>query len=253
MASNIDPEKIEGATVEEQREVAFRPGARFSDGQSLAEYTTNASEKAGSSRYAESTSGLAHVKAAKAAERKVVRKLDLVIRPLAICLYLSAYLDRGNLGNAKIQGLNKDILGNDSTKFSIALTCFFITYISLSIPAGVTSPAGLYVGRLFVGVGEACFGQAIAFYLTLWYTKSELAKRIGLFISAGSLAGAFGELIAFGVAKIEHPKLATWRILFLIEGCPSVLLALVVLFCLPSRPDKTKLLNEDERTSLAPV
>lgn len=75
MASNIDPEKIEGATVEEQREVAFRPGARFSDGQSLAEYTTNASEKAGSSSHAESTSGLAHVKAAKAAERKVVRKL----------------------------------------------------------------------------------------------------------------------------------------------------------------------------------
>ncbi|POY71015.1 hypothetical protein BMF94_5940 [Rhodotorula taiwanensis] len=274
MNANSDPEKAD-AGEQEQREYAARTGARFADGQSLAEYTTNASEKAGSSRYAESSAGLEHVKAAKAVEKKLVRKLDMVILPLAIGLYLSAYLDRGNLGNAKIQGLNKDILGNDSTKFSIALTCFFITYITFSIPgtlaakrfqpsrtiamgallwslaatgqAAVQNPAGLYVCRLFVGLGEAFFGQAIAFYLTLWYLKSELAKRIGLFISAGSLAGAFGGLIAYGVAKIHHPKIAIWRILFLIEGCPSVLLAIVVLFCLPSRPDKTRFLTEDER------
>ncbi|GAA5988271.1 hypothetical protein JCM10908_002144 [Rhodotorula pacifica] len=274
MSANMDVEKLDGAE-QEQREYAAR-GARFSDGQSLTEFTTNASEKAGSSRYAESESGLAHVKASKAAERKLVRKLDVLILPLAILLYLSAYLDRGNLGNAKVAGLFKTVLHNDSTKYSIALTCFFITYIVLSIPgtlaakrlppsrtiaagalvwsigatcqAAVTSPGGLYACRLVVGLGEAFFGQAIAFYLTLWYLKSELAKRIGLFISAGSLAGAFGGLIAYGVQRIHDPKIATWRILFLIEGCPSVLLAIIVMFCLPSRPDKTRYLNEEQRT-----
>lgn len=74
MNANSDPEKAD-AGEQEQREYAARTGARFADGQSLAEYTTNASEKAGSSRYAESSAGLEHVKAAKAVEKKLVRKL----------------------------------------------------------------------------------------------------------------------------------------------------------------------------------
>lgn len=54
--------------------------------------------------------------------------------------------------------------------------------------------AGVFVCRLFVGVGEAMFGQAMALHLSFWYTKSDLAKRVGLFISAGALSGAFGGL-----------------------------------------------------------
>lgn len=118
MNTNVDVEKLDGGE-EQQNEYAAARGARFADGQSLAEYTTNASEKAGSSRYAGSESGLEHVKASKTAERKLVRKLgafpsipaqiaftevqpltflspstDVLILPLAILLYLSAYLDR---------------------------------------------------------------------------------------------------------------------------------------------------------------
>ena len=92
------------------------------------------------------------------------------------------------------------------------------------------------------------FGQAMAFHLSLWYTKHDLAKRIGLFISAGALSGAFGGLIAFGVAKINHPKIETWRVLFLIEGVPSLFLAICVALFMPSRPETSRLLNEDERT-----
>ncbi|POY70839.1 hypothetical protein BMF94_6252 [Rhodotorula taiwanensis] len=257
-------------------EYADRPAARFADGQSLAEYTTTTSEKAGSSRYAESDAGLEHVRASKAAERKLVRKLDVLIMPLAMLLYLSAYLDRGALGNAKLQGLEEDLLEpNPDVKYSIALSCFFITYILFSIPGTLlakqfnpsltiscgalvwslatsaqalcTNAPGLYVCRLFIGLGEAFFGQAIAFYLTLWYLKTELAKRIGFFISAGSVAGAFSGLIAYGVAQIDS-KIAAWRILFAVEGLPSLALAVVVFFCLPSRPDKTRYLNESQRT-----
>lgn len=74
MNANADVEKLEGGEQEHSEYAAVR-GARFADGQSLAEYTTTASEKAGSSRYADSESGLEHVKASKAAERKLVRKL----------------------------------------------------------------------------------------------------------------------------------------------------------------------------------
>ncbi|SGZ18256.1 BQ5605_C020g09174 [Microbotryum silenes-dioicae] len=201
------------------------------------------------------------------AERKLVRKQDFVIIPLAVCLYLSAYL-----GSARLQGLEKEVLDNDDTKYSIALSCFFITYVVFSIPgtmlakatspstsisigaliwsiaascqAAATSPTGFYVARLFVGIGEALFGQAMSFHLSLWYTKKELARRVGLFISAGATAGAFSGLIAYGVAHLENTSLQQWRIL---EGLPSLLLAITVFFCLPTRPATSKFLNEQER------
>lgn len=102
--------------------------------------------------------------------------------------------------------------------WSIAATC----------QAAAFTPAGLYVCRLFVGVGESMFGQAMAFHLSLWYTKQDLAKRVGLFISAGALSGAFGGLISYGVSSIQHSSIVQWRILFLIEGCVSGL---------PSQPE----------------
>ncbi|GAA6041223.1 hypothetical protein JCM8097_008351 [Rhodosporidiobolus ruineniae] len=263
--------------VEEMQEVSHNERApRFADGDSLAGVTTTDTEKAGSSKYASSITGLEHVKANQTAERKLVRKLDILILPLAVLLYLSAYLDRGAMGNAKVMGLQATVLGGDDTRYSIALSCFYITYITLSVPgtllakavspstsiaagsmiwaiatscqAATTNPAGLYVCRLFIGVGEALFGQAMALFFTFWYRKNEIAKRIGLFISAGSLAGAFSGLIAYGVARIPNPKIDAWRVLFLVEGLPSVLLAIIVFLFLPSRPDRSRYLNEEQRT-----
>ncbi|KAJ7146696.1 MFS general substrate transporter [Mycena epipterygia] len=209
------------------------------------------------------------------AERRLLFKLDILILPLAVLLYLSAYLDRGNLGNARLQGLQATVLNGSDTNYSLALSCFFITYIVLSVPgtllakaispstsiaigaliwsiaatcqAAAFSPAGLFVCRLFVGVGEALFGQSMALYFTYWYLPDELSKRVGLFISAGSLAGAFGGLISFGVSSLKHSAITQWRILFLIEGLPSFFLALCVFFFLPSRPQTSAYLSAPER------
>lgn len=114
-------------------------------------------------------------------------------------------------------GIEEDILDGNDTNYAIALSCFYITYIIFAIPgtlmakqinpsrsiaAGVMiwsiaatcqaaafNPAGLFVCRLFVGFGEAFFAQAMAFYLSLWYTKHDLAKRVGIWVSAGAIAG----------------------------------------------------------------
>ncbi|KAH7096798.1 MFS general substrate transporter [Auriculariales sp. MPI-PUGE-AT-0066] len=216
-----------------------------------------------------------------AAERRLLFKQDRLILPLTALLYLSAYLDRGNIGNARqvgpcqLQGLEATVLDGDETKYSIVLMCFYITYIVFSIPgtllakailpsmsiamgclvwsvaaasmAGAQNFASVVVCRLFIGVGEAMFGQAVALYYSMWYKKDEIAKRLAFFIGAGVLAGVFGGLIAFGVSHIHNPAIATWRILFLIEGLPSFVLAGIVILCLPSRPDKSGYLTEDER------
>ncbi|EKD00481.1 hypothetical protein A1Q2_05146 [Trichosporon asahii var. asahii CBS 8904] len=183
------------------------------------------------------------------AERKLIRKLDL-------------------------QGL-LDILGDNADhKFSIVLMSFYITYIVFNVPgtlfsnvvppnfalatgamiwgiastaqAGATNFAGMVVCRLFIGIGEAGFGAAVSLYYALWYRREEIATRISLYVGAGSLAGCFGGLIAYGVSFI-HSHVDTWRILFLIEGLPTILLAIVIIVFLPSTPAKSWLLKPEER------
>jgi hypothetical protein len=62
------------------------------------------------------------------------------------------------------------------------------------------------------------------------------------------VSGAFGGLISYGVSSIKYPKIEQYKILFLIEGLPSVLLSICTLLFMPSRPETSRLLTEDERT-----
>jgi MFS family permease len=215
--------------------------------------------------------------ATAAAERKLKRKLDVVILPLTTLLYLSAYLDRGNMGNAKLQGIENDLMGGSDTQFSIALSCFYISYIVFNvvgnIMAKVLEPsnglaiaafiwgtastlqaatfnfAGIIVCRLFIGIGEAGFGPTVPFYYSIWYKRDEISIRNAFFIGCGALAGAFGGLIAYGVSFATNSSVSpTWRILFLIEGLPTLVLALCIFLFLPSRPESSKYLTAEERT-----
>ncbi|CAF1445831.1 unnamed protein product [Adineta steineri] len=211
-----------------------------------------------------------------AAERKLKLKLDAVIVPLTTLLYLSAYLDRGNMGNARLQGVERDLMGGSDTNFSIALACFYIAYILFNVPGNIMAKmlqpstalaiaaliwgiastlqaatfnfAGIIVCRLFIGIGEAGFGPTVPFYYTIWYKREEIALRNALFIGCGAVAGAFGGLIAYAVSFATDSSIgASWRILFLVEGLPTIVLALLIFLFLPSRPETSKYLTEDER------
>jgi MFS family permease len=131
-----------------------------------------------------------------------------------------------------------------STSIALGALIWSIAATGMAASRGLAS---VVVCRLFIGLGESLFGQAVALHYSLWYKKDEISKRLALFIGAGVLAGAFGGLIAFGVSHVKG-SIATWRILFLIEGLPSVLLAVAIFFLLPSRPDKSRFFTEDERT-----
>jgi len=268
MSTNFEEKKLQETRFEMTTEQPI-------DGHTLGPASTHDTEK-GSSGYAASILGEDHKVGLLKAERKLLLKLDVIILPFAALLYLSAYLDRGNLGNARLQGLQATVLRGSDLNFSLALSCFYISYIVLSIPgtllakaimpstaiaigaliwsiaatcqAATMNPAGLYVCRFFVGVGEAMFGQSMALYFSYWYKKDEIAKRISFFIGAGALSGAFGGLISYGVSSIKNASIDLWRILFLIEGIPSLILAVCVFLFLPNRPQTSKYLNENERT-----
>ncbi|CAL1699503.1 unnamed protein product [Somion occarium] len=196
--------------------------------------------------------------AGTAEEKRLVRKLDMRIMPLTCILYLFAYLDRTNLGNARLQGLPQDTLGGDSTGvlFDWVNSAFFFSYILCQVPASVTSklfPPRIWLGCAAVGWGLASTLMSTGFnfpgiplYLSFWYTKHEMGTRMAYWFGFAAVAGAFGGLIAFGVQHAQT-AISNWRLLFIIEGIPTVLLGFITMWLLPNRPEETSFLNEDER------
>jgi MFS family permease len=83
-------------------------------------------------------------------------------------------------------------------------------------------------------------------YFSLFYTRHEIGLRLAYWFGFAAIAGAFSGLIAFGVAHI-HSSVQQWRLLFIIEGIPAVLLGLVALAFLPNRPESTTFFNDEER------
>ena len=101
--------------------------------------------------------------------------------------------------------------------------------------------------RACLGVGEAAF-VGIPFYLSFFYKNNELAFRTGLFISAAPLATSFAGSLAWAITKFgDHVPIASWRILFLLEGFPSIIAAVFVYLYIPDGPGQAKYLTARER------
>jgi len=111
----------------------------------------------------------------------------------------------------------------------------------------VTNMAGLIVCRCFLGIFEASFGAGAPHYLSLFYQQRELAFRVSLLLGMSPLANCFAGALAFGITHI-HNSIEPWRLLFLIEGAPTVLFAVVVFFYLPDSPGTAKFLPEAQQT-----
>ncbi|KAF2459023.1 major facilitator superfamily domain-containing protein [Lineolata rhizophorae] len=197
-------------------------------------------------------------------DRTVLRKLDWRLVPFMALLYMLSFLDRSNIGNARIAGLERD-LNLSSYQYDWLLTAFYITYIvfewmtlmyrlvpphiyislcvaswgllaslqSLSISFG-----SLLFLRALLGISEAAFGPGVPFYLSFFFRRDELAFRTGLFISAAPLATSFASSLAWAITKWgEGGPLAPWRLLFLLEGFPSIFVAVVAWSFIPDGPD----------------
>ncbi|RVX70372.1 hypothetical protein B0A52_05871 [Exophiala mesophila] len=206
---------------------------------------------------------------------KTLRKMDLRLIPMLAILYLLSFLDRSNIGNAKIQGMQKD-LNLSGPQYNLCATVFFFTYCLFEVPSNLLlkrlSPSiwlpgimvawgtvmtlmglvqnyhGLLIARIFLGVAEAGLYPGVSFYLTMWYCTNELAFRQALFFSAASVAGAFSGLLAYAIVKMDGVGgLEGWRWIFILEGLLTVAVALFAFWALYDFPDTAGFLTLEEK------
>ncbi|KAL8871696.1 MAG: hypothetical protein Q9174_002528 [Haloplaca sp. 1 TL-2023] len=222
----------------------------------------------------EDQSPLDHVSYTDQEEKTVTKKLDRHLVLFIAFLYLLGFLDRSNIGNARIAGLSEN-LDLTSDQYEWVLRSFYITYVLFewmpilytvltpsnyialcvfawgiiaSLQALATSYASLCILRLLLGISEAAFSPGVPVYLAFFYKRDELAYRIGLFISAAPLATSFASSLAWLITKVgERSSIAPWRLLFLVEGLPSVIVSVFAWFYVPDSPGEAKYLSKRER------
>lgn len=99
-------------------------------------------------------------------------------------------------------------------------------------------------------MAEAAFGPGVPFFLSFFYHRYELGTRVGLFLSAAPLANCFAGALAYGITS-GHTIIQPWRVLFLVEGVPTIVMGIVVFFFLPDSPAKARFLNDEDRRIIA--
>ncbi|BCS21672.1 uncharacterized protein APUU_22104S [Aspergillus puulaauensis] len=179
-----------------------------------------------------------------AMQKRVLRKMDLRLIPMLALLYLLAFLDRGNIGNAKIEGMLDD-LHMTGPQYNWCCMC---EADNLTLMGIVNDYHGLLIARLFLGVAEAGLYPGIAYYITLWYPRHLAQYRQAFFFSAASVAGAFSGILAWAIAKMDGVgNYAGWRWIFILEGILTVLVGVVAPFTMYDFPETASFLTDAER------
>ncbi|RFN54048.1 hypothetical protein FIE12Z_1795 [Fusarium flagelliforme] len=207
------------------------------------------------------------------AESQLCRKFDVRLMPVLAIMYLFNALDKGNLGNAQTAGLSDD-LNFKPGQYNLLVSIFFVPYVIFASPTAIIGkkygPArvlpilmftfgsmtllaacvqnfgGLFALRFFLGMAESGFFPLVIYYLTTFYRRGELARRLALFYAASNIANAFSGLLSFGVFQIKS-EMFVWRYLFIIEGAASVLFSTFAFWYLPRSAAEAKFLGEEEK------
>jgi MFS family permease len=112
----------------------------------------------------------------------------------------------------------------------------------------VNSYGSLIACRLLLGAVEAGLFPGLTVYLTFFYTKRELALRVGYLFVSAAVAGALGGLLAYGIGHMDGVRgMSGWRWIMIIEGIPSFLIGIVTYFALPNDADTAYFLDDDEK------
>lgn len=211
-------------------------------------------------------------------EEATYRKVAWRLIPFLLLCYIAAYLDRVNIGFAKLQ-MQGDLKFSD-TIYGLGAGIFFVGYFIFEVPSNVilhrvgarvwiarimiswgvlsacmmfvTTPTMFYILRFLLGAAEAGFFPGIILYLTYWYPAQRRARVTALFMTAVAISGVVGGPLSGWVLRDFNGLngWAGWQWMFLIEGIPSILIGIAVLFYLDDRITHAKWLSADERELL---
>ena len=186
------------------------------------------------------------------------------LMPVLMLAYILNYLDRSNIGLAKLQFLHD--LGMSESAYGLAAGAFYLGYVSLGVPvnmalakigarkslliimmtwgllsaalAFVTTPSHFYVLRFLIGVAETGFLPAVLLYLSRWVPQARRARFNGIFLAAIAVAGFIGGPLGGAIMQNADGVLGLrgWQQLFLLEGLPTCAASIVVYLCLKERP-----------------
>jgi len=118
--------------------------------------------------------------------------------------------------------------------------------LASTLQAAAYNWSGLLASRFFLATAEAAFAPGIPYLLSFFYKRHELGLRCGLYVSAAPLATTFAGALAYSITS-GHPGIASWRLLFIVEGVPSILLAFVAFKYMPDSADTAHFLTEEEK------
>ena len=210
---------------------------------------------------------------------RVYRKVTLRLLPFLFICYVSAYLDRINVGFAQLQ--MKQALGFSDAVYGLGAGIFFAGYFLFEVPSnlllrrigarktlsrimllwGITSasmafiasPTVFYVLRFLLGVFEAGLFPGVILYLTYWYPSRRRGQMMAVFLTAVAMAGVVGgPLSGWLMTRFDGAHtFAGWQWMFLIEGVPSALLGVVTFFYLDDYPHAVRWLAPAEKALVA--
>jgi len=212
------------------------------------------------------------------ATRRLLRKIDGKLIPFLAFLYLLSFLDRTNIGNARLDTLEKD-LNMSGLMYNDALAIFFPFYVAAEVPSNmamkrfrpsvwipcimlawgicttlmgiVQNYTGLMVVRAVLGIAEGGLFPGITYYITMWYRRHECGFRMAIFFSAATAAGAFGGLLARGITEMRGTAgLEGWRWIFILEGILTFVVAVWAFWAMSDYPGTAKFLTDGERVEV---
>lgn len=211
-------------------------------------------------------------------ESATYSKVTWRLIPFLFLCYVVAYLDRVNVGFAKLQMLTD--LKFSETAYGFGAGIFFIGYFLFEVPSNVfmhrvgariwiarimitwglisgammfaTTPMSFYVLRFLLGVAEAGFFPGIILYMTYWYPSHRRGKMIALFMTANPVSGLIGGPLSGWIMTTFAgvAGLTAWQWLFVLEALPSILVGIAVLLYIDDSIDGAKWLTAKEKTLL---
>ncbi|KAL1655736.1 hypothetical protein SLS61_001760 [Didymella pomorum] len=208
--------------------------------------------------------------------KRVLKKIDLIILPILLSIYFLQSLDKTTLSYASVFGLIQDAnLNPNSDQYSwlgsivyIAqlvmqpLVAFFLVkfpigkFVGIMVltwgcilcgMAGATNFTSLMVTRFLLGAFEAAVAPAFIAVVQMWYKRSEQTNRNAAWYSMLGIVNILGSLLSYGLGHIQSDRLHEYQIIFLFCGLLTVLVAVPVYIFMPDSPMEAKFLNEHEK------